>query len=49
VFKKASLERDQVVFGKDGIIEMTKAVKDYIHGAFGSISMESEQATGMNV
>jgi hypothetical protein len=47
IYKKASLERDRVVFGKDGIHEMTRAVKDYIQAAFGFISMESEQATGM--
>ncbi|HYG02911.1 MAG TPA: hypothetical protein VD927_10735 [Chryseosolibacter sp.] len=42
-FKKAMLARNQVLFGKDGIIEITKAVKHYIVAAFGHGSDESSQ------
>jgi hypothetical protein len=45
-FKKARLERDQVLYGKDGVKAMTKAVKNYIHGAFGISSDEFEQLKG---
>jgi hypothetical protein len=47
VFTKVMLERDEVIHGKDGIREITRAVKDYIQAAFGSISMESAQIPGM--
>lgn len=45
-FKKGRHQRDEVLYGKDGIHEITKAVKDYIHGAFGPVSPQSEQITG---
>jgi len=47
MYKKARLDRDVLIYGKDGIHQMTIAVRDYIHGAFGFISMESTQAIGM--
>jgi hypothetical protein len=43
VFKKAMLERDQAIYGKDGIRDITTAVRNYIFSAFGSISMEFAQ------
>jgi len=45
-FKKARLERDQLISGKDGIREITKAVKGYILGTFGTISDEARHIKG---
>jgi hypothetical protein len=41
-FNNARIDRDQVIFGPDGMQNITKAVKDYILGAFGKISIESD-------
>lgn len=47
-FIKARLERNEVIFGKEGILATRKAVKDYILSAFGRESLPSDQvAAGM--
>jgi hypothetical protein len=46
-FRKARLERDQLLYGKDGIQAITKVVRDYIRGAFGTISDEAVQIKGI--
>jgi hypothetical protein len=46
-FRKARLERDQMIGGHDGILQITKAVRNYIHGAFGSQGYEAHQIKGM--
>ncbi|HYG03302.1 MAG TPA: hypothetical protein VD927_12710 [Chryseosolibacter sp.] len=43
IWKLACLERDQVVFGKNGIVMRARAVRDYIKGAFGSFSQQAAQ------
>ena len=45
-FKKARLERDQLIYGNNGIREITRSVRDYIHGAFGFTSDEADQIKG---
>jgi hypothetical protein len=48
-FKKAQLQRDQLIAGKDGIRAIAKTVRNYIKGAFGYTSDEAKQIEGYYV
>jgi hypothetical protein len=42
-FSNARIERDKVLFAREGVHDTTTAVKNYIRGAFGVTSRQSDQ------
>jgi hypothetical protein len=41
----ARIARDQVLYGPDGVVESSRAAKDYIRGKFGVVSRQTKQAS----